>query len=100
MKNLLELIRNSERPIKLEISSADLLGFSNELIARSKNELAAEIAESKKERYLTKEEVKDICGVCDATLWHWHKKNYLTKVKIGNKVKYRYSDILKILESK
>ena len=31
------------------------------------------------------------------TLWHWSKKNYLKPVKVGNKVRYRQSDIQKIL---
>ena len=35
--------------------------------------------------------------VCDTTLWHWAKKNYLKPVKVGNKVRYRQSDIQKIL---
>ena len=74
-----------------------MLNFSNDLINRAKNELSLEIAEARKEKYLTKEEVKEICGVCDATLWHWNKKNYLKTIKIGNKVRYRMSDIRKIL---
>ena len=32
------------------------------------------------------EEVKKMCDVCDTTLWHWSKKNYLKPVKVGNKV--------------
>ncbi|KAB3719411.1 helix-turn-helix domain-containing protein, partial [Phocaeicola vulgatus] len=38
-----------------------------------------------------------MCDVCDTTLWHWSKKNYLKPVKVGNKVRYRQSDIQKIL---
>ncbi|KAA6304974.1 hypothetical protein EZS27_043376, partial [termite gut metagenome] len=29
---------------------------------------------------------------------HWNKKNYLKTIKIGNKVRYRLSDIRQILE--
>ncbi|MDR3059960.1 MAG: helix-turn-helix domain-containing protein [Prevotella sp.] len=58
----------------------------------------AEIAEARKEKYLTREEVKQICGVCDATLWHWNKKNYLKTIKVGSKVRYRMSDVKRILE--
>ena len=47
---------------------------------------------------ITKDEVKEMCGVCDATLWHWNRKNYLNTIKIGNKVRYRMSDVRKILE--
>lgn len=31
-------------------------------------------SEARKVRFLTKEQVKELCGVCDATLWHWNRK--------------------------
>lgn len=98
MKNILSIIQDEKASIKLEVTGEDLLNFSNDLINRAKNELSVEIAEARKEKYLNKEEVKEICGVCDATLWHWNKKNYLKTIKIGNKVRYRMSDVRKILE--
>lgn len=70
MKNLMSILQDAPGSIKLEISGEDLLEFSNDLINRAKNELSAEIAEARQERYLTKDEVKQICGVCDTTLWH------------------------------
>lgn len=96
--NILSIIQDEKASIKLEVTGEDLLNFSNDLINRAKNELSVEIAEARKEKYLTKEEVKEICGVCDATLWHWNKKNYLKTIKIGNKVRYRMSDVRRILE--
>ena len=99
MKNLLSIIQNEKANIKLEVSGKDLLEFSNELINRARSELSTEIAEARKERYLTREEVKEICGVCDTTLWHWNKKNYLKTIKVGSKVRYRMSDIRRILET-
>lgn len=98
MKNILSIIKDDKVNIKLELTGEDLLNFSNDLINRAKNELSIEIAEARKEKYLTKEEVKEICDVCDATLWHWNRKNYLNTIKIGNKVRYRMSDIRRILE--
>ena len=97
--NILTLIQERNASIKLEMTGEDLLNFSNDLINRAKHELSVEIAESRKEKYLTKDEVKEICSVCDATLWHWNKKGYLKTVKIGNKVRYRLSDITKILDN-
>lgn len=79
------------------MSGEDLLTFSNELINRAKTELSTELAEARKEKYLSKDEVKEICNVCDATLWHWNKKGYLKTVKVGNKVRYCQLDIRKIL---
>ncbi|GAB6013070.1 helix-turn-helix transcriptional regulator [Viscerimonas tarda] len=99
MKNLLSIIQDKKASIKLEVSGEDLLEFSNDLINRAKSELSTEITEARKERYLTRSEVKEICGVCDATLWHWNKKNYLKAIKVGSKVRYRMSDVRRILES-
>ena len=95
MTDLLAIIQNGNGNIKLEVTGEDLLLFSNQLISRAKHELSTAIAEAKKEKYLTKEEVKKMCDVCDTTLWS--KKNYLKPVKVGNKVRYRQSDIQKIL---
>lgn len=97
MKDLLSIIQEGNANIKLEVTGEDLLLFSNQLISRAKDELSTALAEARKEKYLTKEEVKQMCDVCDATLWHWGKKNYLKPIKIGNKVRYRLSDIQKIL---
>ena len=83
--------------IRLEVSGEDLLAFSSNLINRAKEELATQVAEARKVRFLTKEQVKELCGVCDATLWHWNRKGYLKAVKIGNKIRYRTSDIQRIL---
>ena len=101
MDDLISMIKNGKGNVKLEVSGEDLLTFSNELINRAKTELSVEIAEARKEKYLTKDEVRELCGVCDATLWHWNKKNYLKTIKIGgSKVRYRMSDIRKILGEK
>ena len=97
MTDLLAIIQNGNGNIKLEVTGEDLLLFSNQLISRAKHELSTAIAEAKKEKYLTKEEVKKMCDICDTTLWHGSKKNYLKPVKGGNKVRYRQSDIQKIL---
>lgn len=97
MDDIIKILQSGNANVKLEVSGEDLLTFSNELINRAKTELSTELAEARKEKYLTKEEVKGICNVCDATLWHWNRKGYLKTVKIGNKVRYRQSDIRRIL---
>ena len=76
MKDLFSIIKNGKGNIKLEISGEDLLEFSNDLINRAKNELSIEIAEARKEKYLSNPETKEICGVGDTTIWHWNRKNY------------------------
>lgn len=97
MDDIIKILHSGNANVKVEVSGEDLLTFSNELISRAKTELSTELAEARKEKYLTKEEVKEICNVCDATLWHWNRKGYLKTIKVGNKVRYRQSDIRKIL---
>ncbi len=98
MNDLISILKGAGANVKLEVSGEDLLEFSNELINLAKSELSAEYVEARKEKYLTKEEVKRMCEVCDATLWHWNKRGYLKAIKVGNKVRYRQSDVRRILE--
>ena len=89
MTDLMQIISNGAANIKLEITGEDLRVFSDKLIDRAINEVAL--------AFRAAEEVKDMCGVCDATLWHWNKRNYLKAVKVGSKVRYRLSDVKRIL---
>ncbi len=64
MKNLLSIIQDEKASIKLEVSGEDLLEFSNDLINRAKSELSTEIAEARKERYLTREVAEYVMLLC------------------------------------
>ena len=97
MTDLMQIISNGAANIKLEITGEDLRVFSDKLIDRAINEVALAFRAADEERLLSREEVKDMCGVCDATLWHWNKRNYLKAVKVGSKVRYRLSDVKRIL---
>lgn len=63
---------------------------------------AAEMKQSEpvrqEEVYLTAKETADKLGVDLSTLWRWHRSGYLKKIKVGNKVRYRESDIRKLME--
>lgn len=50
------------------------------------------------ENYLTAQETADKLGVDVSTLWRWDKTGYLKKIKLGNKTRYRESDVLKLME--
>lgn len=100
MTDLMSIVNNGNTNIKLEITSADLLLFAQELINQTVNEFKYSIKSEDEDSLLTKAEVKERCNVCDATLWHWNKKDYLKPVKVGMKVMYRLSDVKKILGQK
>lgn len=45
------------------------------------------------EEFLTVKQVCEMLGVSAMTLYRWHNLGYLNKIKIGNSVRYRKSDI-------
>lgn len=100
MTDLFSIIQNGNANLKLEVTGEDLLIISNNLINRAKDELSSMMAEARKEKFLSKEDMKKLCDVFDATLWHWGKRNYLKPIKVGNKVRYRLTDVQRILGEK
>lgn len=54
--------------------------------------------EAKSDVLLTPREVTELLDVNLTTLWRWHKEGYLTKVYIGDKPRYKQSDIDRILQ--
>ncbi len=93
----MQLLQAEGANVKLEVSGEDLLAFSNDLINRAKAELSAQASHLREEKFYSKSEVLELCGVCDTTLWHWNKRGYLKSVKVGSKVRYRKSDVDKVL---
>lgn len=63
---------------------------------------AAEMKQSepvqKEEVYLSAKEAAKKLGVDLSTLWRWDRSGYLKKIKVGKSVKYRGSDIRKLME--
>ena len=55
MTDILSIIQGSNAHVRLEVSGEDLLAFSNYLINRAKDELTTIVEESRKERFLSKE---------------------------------------------
>lgn len=50
------------------------------------------------ETYLTQDEVSAKLQVDKSTLWRWDKSGYLSKCRVGGKVRYRLSDIEKLMK--
>lgn len=97
MQDFLDMLNEGRAHVKVEMSAEDLKAFSEDLIRRAKDELGSMVEAAKKERMLTKAEVKELFGVCDATLWHWANKGILKPVKTGNKVLYPEYEVRKAL---
>lgn len=96
MLNILSMMKDGAN-ITVAITLEDLKQFYNEVIANTKRELEAEIAEDKSERYLSIKQACEMLGVDPSTLWRWRKRNYLVPVEIGGKRRYRLSEIRRML---
>ena len=97
MDDLFNILNDGKAHVKVEMNAADIKAFSDELIRRAKDELGTMVEAARKERMLSKSEVKELFGVCDATLWHWDKKGILNPVKTGNKILYPEYEVRKAL---
>lgn len=51
-------------------------------------------------KFLSVEKTQEMTDVSRTTLWHWERKGILKPVKIGRTVKYRYSDVINLIEGK
>ena len=79
--------------VSFTISALDLKEFIVSLIEEhSQNSVSIPT-----EKYLTTEETAQRLGCDISTLWRWDKSGYLKKIKLGNKVRYRESDVLKLM---
>ena len=92
--NITNLIKEGAN-VQLVINALDLREAFlewNEELKQSKP------AEAKEESYLSARETADKLGVDVSTLWRWDRSGYLKKIKVGNKTRYRESDIIKLME--
>ena len=90
-----EIIKSGAN-ISITVSALDLREFALSLISEREEEKKSNIPAP--ETYLTQDEVATKLRVDKSTLWRWGKSGYLSKVRVGGKVRYRLSDITKIME--
>lgn len=86
--------------ITVAINLEDLRRFHQEVIADTKKELEAQIAEDRGERYLSIKQVCEILSVDASTLWRWRKRGYFLPAEIGGRRRYKMSDIRRILNGR
>ena len=86
--------------ITVAITLEDLRRFHQEVIADTKKELEAQIAEDRGERYLSIKQVCEMLDVDPSSLWRWRKRGYLVPAEIGGKRRYKMSDIRRILNGR
>lgn len=80
--------------IQLVINAIDL----KEAFMQWSNDMEQKPERPKEENLLSVKETAEKLGVEPGTLWRWDRQGYLKKVKIGRVVRYKESDVLKLLE--
>ena len=89
--SIIELLKTGAN-VQLVINALDL----KEAFLQWSEETRKE--EPREEIYLTAKETAEKLGVDVSTLWRWDKAGYLKKIKIGNAIRYRESDVTKLME--
>ncbi len=64
------------------------------------NQELMEAKAPKEETYISAKEAAKMLNVTLSTLWRWNNEKYLEKIKIGNKVRYRLSEVEQIIQGK
>lgn len=95
--NIQELL-NSGANVTISVGADDLKEFARVIVDHAKNRLESAIAEGRSEVYYTAEQVVGILNVDKSTLWRWNKRDFLKPIKVGGMIRYRKSDIDKILQ--
>lgn len=85
---------DSRQNIQYVVAASDLESILRELI----NEVLNSREEAKKETYVSSSKASAMLGVSKSTLWRWEKEKYLIPTRIGNKLRYRESDIINLME--
>jgi len=86
---------NAEKQnITVAVTSEQLHEFATQLLSG-----ARELYEKKElpETYLTRKQTAEKLQTTLPTLWTWNKNGYLKNVHVGGKVRYKLSDVNKIL---
>lgn len=88
-----EILRTGAN-VQLVVNSLDL----KEAFLQWSEEQQQMKTQKQEETYYTAQETAEKLGVDISTLWRWDKSGYLKKIKVGNAVRYRESDVVKLME--
>lgn len=100
MTDNLDLIKSGLGGVTLTVTADDLANLVAKSMEAAKAELLPILASQTEEALLTREEVREKFGVCYGTLWNWSKEKILVPIKIGRKVRYRFSDVARVISER
>lgn len=87
----------------LQIENTNTTDFKNEILEGVSNVLkdfANNLQFKENEVLLTREETAKLLSVSLVTLWDWTRKDIIAAYRIGNKIRYKKSDVINSLSKK
>ena len=97
MTNVIEIAKQFPE-ISLTVKARDLIEVVDYCVGKTRAELEQQITDINAETYPTVTKTAMILNVSKVTLWRWARKEYLVPIDIGGCLRYRMSDINKILK--
>lgn len=85
----------------LQLENTNAIDFKNEIVNGVKdflNGFATSLTNQDNDKLLTREETAKMLSVSLVTLWDWTRKDLIPAYRIGNKVRYKKSEVLKALQ--
>ncbi len=85
----------------LQIESTNTKDFKNEILIGVREELrnfASSLQSSNEDQLLTREETSKMLSISLVTLWNWTRTDIVPAYRIGNKVRYKKSEVLTALK--
>jgi len=95
--NLMQLAKECPS-LNLTIKAGELLEMVEYCVLTTRKELEQQITDANTETYPSPNQVAKILDVDKSTLFRWRRKGYLLPISIGGKVRYKMSDVKRILE--
>ncbi|MFC5410666.1 helix-turn-helix domain-containing protein [Larkinella bovis] len=85
---------NTVRTLQIEQIDAQTILDRFSSLEGALNEIKAHISPQQPNAFLTRQEVADIFKVTKVTIWDWTKKGLIKSYRIGNKVRYKESEVI------
>lgn len=83
--------------LNITVKAGELKEWAEYIVRLTHQELKQQVANTKNETYISRNEVAKMLSVDKSTLWRWGKQDYLTPIEVGGKRVYRMSDVKQIL---
>ena len=100
MTDILDLIKSGFGRVSLPVTADDLAYLVAKSIDAAKAELVPILASQTEESFVSHEEIRENFGVCYGTLSNWSKQRMLVPIKIGRKVRYRFSAVSRVISDR